>query len=255
MDVNLDDILMQSPRRDPLNVGTAADHKKADWFADLWKEAVSQRKDDAIHIRGLHYVIIQMEQDVEPPTSRTSWDRYKNTEKCYDYLISAGTRARILGYVPVGGISDEKNNQERVTEYTGHSTLGDSTPDDLNPTDKLSIPSIPDVNDTAEVRFDDIEDLAEKIASSCRFEIQCGRRHHRRLSNRIRILANAVACRVLKLLEQVYTELVTTLVHVFRWPIACWQVTLAASIGRTGCHERPHVWTRILSRLSYWAWL
>jgi hypothetical protein len=174
MDVNLDDILMQSPKRDPLNVGTAADHKKAEWFAGLWKEAVSQRKDDAIHIRGLHYVIVQMEQDVESPTSRTSWDRYKNTEKCYDYLINAATRARILGYVPVGGISDEKNNQERVTEYTGHSTLGDSTPDDLNPTDRLSIPSIPDVNDTAEVRFDDIEDLAQKIASSCRFEIQFG---------------------------------------------------------------------------------
>jgi|APHM01.1.fsa_nt_gi hypothetical protein len=164
MDVNLDDILMQSPRRDPLNVGTSSDHKKAEWFADLWKEAVAQRQDDAIHIRGLHYVIIQMEQDVEPPTSRTSWDRYKNSEKCYDYLISAGTRARILGYVPVGGISDEKNNQERVTEYTGHNEPDDDMLSKVAVDSCLSVPSIPDVDETVKTKFDDIDELAKQLA-------------------------------------------------------------------------------------------
>ncbi len=163
--VSLDEILMMSPKRDPLNVGTTADHKKAQWFADLWQEAVAQRDDDSIHTRGLHYVIVQKEEDVEPPTGRCSWDRYRNTEKCYGYLNGAGARARVLGYVPIGGVSDEKNNQERLTEYTGHDMLEDDDLSRLDYDNHLRTPSIPRVDDEATFFVDrSIESTIRNIA-------------------------------------------------------------------------------------------
>lgn len=165
LDLNLDDVLLQSPRRDPLNVGTSSDHAKGRWFEDLWREAISQREADSIHIRGLHYVVVQLDRDVEPPSSRTSWDRYRNASKCYGYLTDAGACARVLGYVPIGGVVDEKNQQERITEYTGH---------DVEPDSRLILnnngyqsPRVPDVDDEARLKFDDLDDLIDKIAKQC----------------------------------------------------------------------------------------
>ena len=162
LDVNLDDVLLQSPRRDPLNVGTSSDHQKGEWFGQLWTEAISQRDADTIHIRGLHYVIVQLDRDIAPPTSRTSWDRYKNAAKCYNYLTDAGACARVLGYVPIGGVVDEKNQQERVTEYTGH---------DVDPGIRgtgrpagISVPTVPEVDERAELRFYDLDDYIDRIA-------------------------------------------------------------------------------------------
>jgi len=80
--VSLDEILMMSPKRDPLNVGTTADHKKAQWFADLWQEAVAQRDDDSIHTRGLHYVIVQKEEDVD-----TTWRQSISVDEQKPYHI------------------------------------------------------------------------------------------------------------------------------------------------------------------------
>jgi len=162
LNVNLDDVLLQSRRRDPLNVGTSSDHKKGEWFAELWTEAISQRDADTIHIRGLHYVVVQLDRDIEPPTARTSWDRYRNAAKCYGYLTDAGACARVLGYVPIGGVVDEKNQQERITEYTGHDV--DVDVDRIGRPAGISVPDVPEVDDRAELRFEDLDDYIDRVA-------------------------------------------------------------------------------------------
>ena len=159
------DVLFQSSSRDPLNKGTDADHDKARWFADLWSDAVDNRGGEQIHIRGLHYVIVQLERDVRPPTE-CGWSRYTNTQTCYGYLTDAGVCARVLGYVPMGGIADEKNTQQVVTRYGDHSPTPSVKPSDAPaPTDE---PAVPDVDDLASVTFDTVDDYiaatAERVA-------------------------------------------------------------------------------------------
>lgn len=165
--VPVKDVLFQSAGRDPLNKGTSADHDKGRWFQELWREATDNRDGSAIHIRGLHYVVMQLERDVEPPTD-CSWDRYQNIDKCYDYLTEAGVAARVLGYVPLGGIIDEKNNQITVNEYDEHSVdpslsgyLG-STADGL-----VSKPTISKIDEVS-AEFSDTPDAIEDIAETVR---------------------------------------------------------------------------------------
>lgn len=49
----------------------------------------------------------------------------KNTEKCWAYLNEAAKTARILGYVPLDKVRDEKNDQRTITEYGEHVTTTD----------------------------------------------------------------------------------------------------------------------------------
>lgn len=156
-----DELLFQSPARDPLNKGTPGDHAKARWFAGLWEQAIDNRDADTIHIRGLHYVIVQLEEDIEPP-GNCDWERYTNTNTCYGYLSDAGAAARVLGYVPMGGIADEKNTQDVVTHYEGHNTGGEITAG--TDIDAVNMPEIPAVDDTATLRYESPEQYADRVA-------------------------------------------------------------------------------------------
>lgn len=150
--VDVDDLLIQSKRRDPMMKGTDADHAKAQWFAKWWRRATEGRVDgDTIHVRGVHYFMYQdANERIEPPTN-CSWNEYRNTEKCYDYLESAAVLARILGYVPLDGLADKKHGQRTVTTYGEHRTEPDLS-DMLAPTG-ISTPTIPDPDDRAAFLF------------------------------------------------------------------------------------------------------
>lgn len=117
--VEPDDILMQSRRRDLLWSGTEADRKKAEWLADWWSEAVEGREKGAINVRGVHYYIYAHGDGVEPPTD-CSWDEYANTKKCYKYLKEAAVLARALGTVPMDGLLDARHDSYQVREYGDH---------------------------------------------------------------------------------------------------------------------------------------
>jgi hypothetical protein len=114
--VDVDDLLIQSRRRDPMYKGTDADHAKAQWFASLWDDAVEARESDRIHVRGVYYHVYMSDEDVAPPTD-CSWDVYENLQKCYDYLEEAAVLARILGYIPLDGIIDKRADTRTVTRY------------------------------------------------------------------------------------------------------------------------------------------
>lgn len=183
--VDPDDLLIQSRRRDPMFKGTQADHAKAAWFADLWEQAVAGRDEDRIHVRGVHYYIVmstseattlnldrlpvafdpgeldRLDGPVEPPTD-CSWQTYANTDKCYDYLEEAATLARILGYIPLDGIHDNKHDQLHVTEYGDHRREADTS--DLATPTGVSLPPIPKPDAEGSLEFDDPDHLADYLA-------------------------------------------------------------------------------------------
>ncbi|AEH39525.1 hypothetical protein [Halopiger xanaduensis] len=168
--VDADDLLIQSRRRDPMYKGTEADHAKAEWFARLWNEAVEQRESDRIHVRGVHYHVYMSDMDVEPPTD-CSWETYDNTQKCYDYLEECAVLARILGYIPLDGIIDKRADTRTVTEYGNHTVRPD--PEGLPAPTGVRTPHIPDPEASAELVFDPDETeysewAADRVASSAR---------------------------------------------------------------------------------------
>lgn len=186
--VEVEDLLIQSKRRDPLYKGTDADHAKAQWFADLWQQAVAGRDGDQIHVRGVHYFIVMatgeasidperlrqeygidlaldagadLQAPVEPPT-RTSWGTYQNTETCYNYLEEAAKLARILGYVPLDGVIDRKHAQQVITWYGDHARRADLS--EVTIPDGVDLPPLPRSDARADVKWDR-EDPEEDFAT------------------------------------------------------------------------------------------
>jgi hypothetical protein len=139
--VDVDDLLMQSKRRDPLWKGTEADHAKARWFAEWWERAVDGRDGEEIHVRGVHYFVYGHEDDVEPPTN-TGWETYENTDACFSYLKNAAMLARVLGYVPLDGILDTEADEWTITTYAGRDHLDPSIHRSDIPSG-VRIPSLP----------------------------------------------------------------------------------------------------------------
>jgi hypothetical protein len=150
--VSTSDVRLLSRNRDPFWMGTDGHHAKAEWFADLWQQAVAGRVEETIHIRGVHYFIVSLDEDVAPP-GNCSWEIYKNEKTCFNYLADAAVAARVLGYVPLDGITDEKNTENTVTRYGEHDT---GTPT-LSPSfgSGVRVPNVPTVDDRASVKFGD----------------------------------------------------------------------------------------------------
>lgn len=160
-DASVDDLLLQSRKRDPMWKGTRADWEKAEWFAKYWRIAADNTEGDRVHCRGVHYTIYALDEDVEPPT-RCSWDTYDNTTECYSYLKDASVVARVLGTVPLDGVTDDKNTSTRLTEYNGHVTEPDT--DFLPKPTGVQVPDLPTPDETAS-GVDDIEDYASSAAT------------------------------------------------------------------------------------------
>lgn len=170
LNVERERLLFASSSRDPMWKGTAADHEKAEWFAVQYQRAIAERTSDRVHVRGVHYTLVdEVEEPVAPPSSRCSWDEYQNTQKCYDYLVDCSVLARVLGYVPLGGIIDQKNDSTIVTEYGSHHT--DVTPESIDYMLPSGVrkPAIPTVEESAE--YLGRESLAEEFARKMRNEL------------------------------------------------------------------------------------
>ncbi len=169
--VDPDELLIQSKKRDPMYLGTEGQHTKAEWAADLWERAVANRAagDRRIHPRGVHYFVVEEVEGVGSPTARTSWDEYTNRERCYNYLQEGLRLSRALGYIPLDGVIDEKHSQTVIHEYGEHQ-IGDES-DLLRVPDGVDVPSIPDVDEGARLRFGDdgfAEWTADRVATMVR---------------------------------------------------------------------------------------
>jgi hypothetical protein len=168
------DLTLTTPKNDPLNAGaTPQQHRTAQWGALLWKHAVVGRRDDSIHGRGVHYVIVSTAVAVPSPNpatddnpNGTDWRVYRNTTTCYDYLAGALKTARLLGYIPHSGIIDEKNNRDEYRVTTGdHDLPSDGDTTDLfgdTAVSALSLPSPPSFNAKTYRQWGDSETSAER---------------------------------------------------------------------------------------------
>lgn len=178
--VPVDELLLQSQRRDPMWKGTRADHAKAEWFARYWRITVEDREHKQAHPRGVHYTIYELDEDVHPPTD-CSWSVYRNTDQCDDYLKEASVLARVLGYVPLDGVIDNKHEQTTITEYGEHETEPAVEDLPIKPTG-VSVPDVPRVEDRARYDFRTIdrppapeayaEYAADRIARELRHHVE-----------------------------------------------------------------------------------
>jgi hypothetical protein len=103
-----------APQNDPFRVDTPARHRDGEWLAltarSLGFPIPGDRK---IHLRGLHYMVIDRRK---PDRSRSP---YTNTDRDWLWLSSdAGKAAQWLGYIPFDQIVDQLNAPPVIREFT-----------------------------------------------------------------------------------------------------------------------------------------
>lgn len=117
---DVSELLAMSENRDPFFTGSSGDLQKAEWFKEIYEAYKKATGEKRVHNRGLHYfAYMDADMDITAPSSRCSWTKYQNTEKCSDYMSEASEVARRLGLVPYDAISDEKNEVTKITRYYG----------------------------------------------------------------------------------------------------------------------------------------
>jgi hypothetical protein len=94
---------------DPFRVDTPTGHRDGVWLATLIRDL--GLGDRAVHLRGLHYMLLGRPKPNGEP--------YANTSKDWDWLQgNAGKAARWLGYVPFDQITDQRNTAPTVRPFT-----------------------------------------------------------------------------------------------------------------------------------------
>lgn len=106
------DLLAMSRTNDPFYCGSPADLAKAEWFAALFE---SHGFGSGVHIRRIHYRLVSQAEPVLMPNG----ERYENTERCWDFLCTAGKAARTLGLVDVRAFIDQRNGPPQVFRDSG----------------------------------------------------------------------------------------------------------------------------------------
>jgi hypothetical protein len=126
----LKDLTVLAAQRDPFRLDTPANHRLGEWLAATVGELLGTRK---IHLRGLHYMII----GIGP--AKPDGSPYANTDD--DWVWISEKAARWLGYVPFGQITDQRNAEPVIREFTYpepgaylSTDLDIEIPDDIEPT-------------------------------------------------------------------------------------------------------------------------
>jgi hypothetical protein len=102
--VRVTDLIALAPQNDPFYTGTEGDKVNAQWFTDLWEEFGYS---EGVHLRRVHYQVISQEPTVKMPNGLP----YENTEKCWEFLVSASKSARYLELVDPAAFVDRRNPQ------------------------------------------------------------------------------------------------------------------------------------------------
>lgn len=99
------DLTVLAPANDPFRVDTPARHRDGEWLAiTAGRLGLGRRR---IHLRGLHYMLIdQPKPDGQP---------YTNTDDDWLWLQEhAAKAARFLGYIPWDQVTDQRNAEPEV---------------------------------------------------------------------------------------------------------------------------------------------
>ncbi len=106
---SLKDLTVLGPQRDPFRLDTPANHRLGRWLAETMRAlGLADRR---IHPRGLHYVLIGRPKPDGSPYANSDADWIWSSEK-------AVKAARWLGYVPFGQITDQRNAEPVIREYS-----------------------------------------------------------------------------------------------------------------------------------------
>ena len=105
------ELLALAQQNDPFYQGTKTDHKKADWFADVFEQM--DTRSGAVHLRRVHYWCVS-QRDLE----HYNGEPYQNTDAHWAKLVGCAKKARYLGSVPFEKIADHRNPDPHVlAEY------------------------------------------------------------------------------------------------------------------------------------------
>ncbi|HEV8279806.1 MAG TPA: hypothetical protein VGQ26_29520 [Streptosporangiaceae bacterium] len=105
---SLKDLTVLATQNDPFRVDTPARHRDGEWLAITAQELGLD--DRRIHLRGLHYMVIDRPKPDGAP--------YRNTEEEWLWLQGdAAKAARWLGYIPFDQIVDQRNAEPVVREF------------------------------------------------------------------------------------------------------------------------------------------
>lgn len=98
------DLLALSPGNDPFYAGVGSRRRDAEWFASVvWAD----HGEAGSHLRRLHYRLVSSTAPIHKPDG----SKYKNTEKDWQFLLSASLSARYLDLIPFDGLVDRRNDE------------------------------------------------------------------------------------------------------------------------------------------------
>lgn len=109
IDCPLKALTAMASQNDPFRIDTPARHRDGKWLAVTARElGLAARR---IHLRGLHYMVLGRPKPGGVP--------YANTDKDWAWLQGdAGKAARWLGYIPFEQITDQRNAEPQVREFS-----------------------------------------------------------------------------------------------------------------------------------------
>ena len=106
--VTVKDLCALAPGNDPFYTGRPAEVSMAKWFQAQWLDLGFS---SGVHLRRMHYALVSQ----DPPVARHDGRAYENTQRCWDYLCSAGKYARYLNLVSPDLFVDRRNPEAQVS--------------------------------------------------------------------------------------------------------------------------------------------
>lgn len=100
--ISIKDLCALSPGNDPFYTGRPSEIAQAEWFQAQWNDLGFS---SGVHLRRMHYALVSQ----DPPIPRHDGRSYENTQRCWDYLCSAGKYARYLNLISPDQFIDKRN--------------------------------------------------------------------------------------------------------------------------------------------------
>lgn len=110
-DCTVSDLLVLARNNDPFFIGSPAQVRAAEWFANLWADFGFTT---GVHLRRVHYRLVSQREPKD-----ANGEPYENTQKCWDDLCSAGKFARHLALIDPASFVDRRNPEPHVYMVPG----------------------------------------------------------------------------------------------------------------------------------------
>ena len=99
-------LIAMSGNHDPFNIGKPIHVQMAEWFMGIWRKYNLR---PGVHLRGIHYKHISQENPL-----KHNGLPYTNKERDWVYLAEAGKYARLLGYIGLTDLADQRNPDPQI---------------------------------------------------------------------------------------------------------------------------------------------